>query len=950
MLKTVLFRFILQGDFLFLKSVEIMGFKSFADRTHIEFSGGISALLGPNGCGKSNVVDAVKWVLGEQSTKNMRAEKMEDVIFNGTETRKALNVAEVTLTIANDEGILDLDMPEISIKRRLYRNGESEYLVNNTPVLLKELRELFFDTGIGKSAYSIMEQGKIDQVLSNKPEERRYLFEEAAGITKFKARGNEADRKLARTEDNMFQVENILREVRRNYDTLKKQAEKTLKYREYRNKIFELDIDLQLLKLQSFNKTKENKISQLKDKKELYEKLNSEIKGINGILEENQGQVSNMESDLVEFQKKLYGMGLEKENQENQITMMREQISEIESSIASLKSKEKTLTTKLNQIASDKKQKENSLNEYKERLEEVDRNIKRLEEKITNSDLTIKKNEDEINKLEKLNNDREIERENFGDDLRILTDDIVNQLDKGLRETGFSKNKRDQIETKITEITNTALVQITGRIQLIKDALQIGTDKDNSRFLENCIIVLNDSERNFQEFQNLFEDYTNSNPDFLDDFLAPEGIITRKRDIDHKIGTVLEKIKFNRERIKSLTLENKQLLQKIDSYRANLEEQKVNRAKISTQVDAVTESVKVLEREKEEHEEFLRQNLKELTNDLERKKAIELKISDILQAGKKLLEKKKIIKETLENLEKGILDKNKKLLGEELELKNKVEKMTIINVEISRYNIDLAQLETEIQNMYLNFRDKNSRELEEYSNRIDKIDRPTIDIKNDLATAKLELKSIGQVNLMAPEEYTEVKERYDFLNGQLDDLKTAKENLMEITKEIKSESEALFLKTYNEIRKEFHEMFRRMFGGGRAELKLVDPDNILESGIEIYAQPPGKKLENISLLSGGEKSLTGVGLLFATYLIKPSPFCILDEIDAALDEANIQRFVNVLIEFGKKSQFIVITHNKKTVTGAKTLLGVTMQESGVSKIISIRLEDEVENESSKIKI
>jgi len=186
---------------LFLKSVEIMGFKSFADRTRIEFSGGISALLGPNGCGKSNVVDSVKWVLGEQSTKNMRAEKMEDVIFNGTETRKALNVAEVTLVIANDEGILDLDMPEVAIKRRLYRNGESEYLVNNTPVRLKELRELFFDTGIGKSAYSIMEQGKIDQVLSNKPEERRYLFEEAAGITKFKARGSEADRKLARTND-----------------------------------------------------------------------------------------------------------------------------------------------------------------------------------------------------------------------------------------------------------------------------------------------------------------------------------------------------------------------------------------------------------------------------------------------------------------------------------------------------------------------------------------------------------------------------------------------------------------------------------------------------------------------------------------------------------------------------------------------------------------------------
>ena len=935
---------------MFLKSVEIMGFKSFADRTRIEFSGGISALLGPNGCGKSNVVDSVKWVLGEQSTKNMRAEKMEDVIFNGTETRKALNVAEVTLVIANDEGILDLDMPEVAIKRRLYRNGESEYLVNNTPVRLKELRELFFDTGIGKSAYSIMEQGKIDQVLSNKPEERRYLFEEAAGITKFKARGNEADRKLARTEENMTQVENILREVKRNYDTLKKQSEKTLKYRECRSRIFELDIDIQLLKLQSFNTTKQNKINQLNNKKELFQKLNKEIAGINGSLEENQGQVTNMESELVEFQKKLYGMGLEKENQENQISLFREQIGEIETSIASLKAKENTLKSKLDQIAKDKKLKEDTLNEYRERLEEVKRNISRLEEKISSADLTIKSNDEEINELEKSNNDLELDREKLGEDLRILTDDIVNQLDKGLRETGFSKNKRNLLEEKIEEINNTALVQISGRIQLINDALRVGSENDTSRLLENCVILLNDSETSFRDFKKLFEEYKNTNPDFLDEFLAPEGIITKKRDIDTKIVTVFEKIKFNRERIKKLNTDNKTLLQKIDEYRVNLEEQKVNLAKISTQVDAVSESVLVLDREKEEHEDFLRQNNDELTIENDKKKSVENKIKELEEAGKKLIEEKKTIKTNLEVLEKGILDKNKKLQGKELELKNKVEKINKINADISRFNIDMAQLETEIQNMYSNFRDKNSRELEEYSDRLNKIDRPTSEIKNDLSTAKMELKSIGQVNLMAPEEFSEVKERFDFLNGQLEDLRTAKENLVEITKEIKSESEALFLKTYNEIRKQFHEMFRRMFGGGRAELKLVDPDNILESGIEIYAQPPGKKLENISLLSGGEKSLTGVGLLFATYIIKPSPFCILDEIDAALDEANIQRFVNVLVEFGKKSQFIVITHNKKTVTGAKTLLGVTMQESGVSKIISIRLEDEVENESSKIEV
>jgi chromosome segregation protein len=936
--------------FLFLKSVEIMGFKSFADRTRIEFSGGISALLGPNGCGKSNVVDSVKWVLGEQSTKNMRAEKMEDVIFNGTETRKALNVAEVTLVIANEEGILDLDMPEVSIKRRLYRNGESEYLVNNTPVRLKELRELFFDTGIGKSAYSIMEQGKIDQVLSNKPEERRYLFEEAAGITKYKARGNEADRKLVRTEENMLQVENILREVKRSYDSLKKQSEKTLKYRECRNLIFELDIDLQLLKLQSFNETRESRNIQLKEKKELFHNLNSEIEGINGTLEENQGLVSHMENELIEFQKKLYGMGLEKENQENQITLMREQTGEIESSIANLKAKEKTLKAKLEQVATDKKHKEETLGEYKERLEEVGRNVVRLQEKITSSDATIKNNEKEMNHLDTSNLELEAEREKLDEGLRVLTDDIVNQLDKGLRETGFSKSRRDSIEEKMAELTGTAQVQISGRIQLIRDALRLGNDHDSSRLLENCIVVLTDTENSFKSVKKLFDEYKNTNPDFLDDFLAPEGIITKKRDIDNQIGTVLEKIKFNRERIKSLTAENKILAVKIEEYRSNLEDQKVSLAKISTQVDAVSESVKVLDREKEEHEAFLKENSLELSADQEKMKTVENKIKDLQEAGKKLVEDKIATKKNLEELEKGILEKNKKLQGKELELKKKVEKINMLNSEISKLNIDLAQLETEIQNMYSNFRDKNSRELDEYKDRTGKIDRPSAEISQDLSVAKQDLRSIGQVNLMAPEEFSEVKERFDFLNNQLEDLKTAKENLLEITKEIRQESEALFLKTYNEIRKQFHEMFRRLFGGGRAELKLVDPDNILESGIEIYAQPPGKKLENISLLSGGEKSLTGVGLLFATYLIKPSPFCILDEIDAALDEANIMRFVNVLVEFGKKSQFIVITHNKKTVTGAKTLLGVTMQESGVSKIISIRLEDEVGKEGTKVEV
>lgn len=932
---------------MFLKSVEIMGFKSFADRTRIEFSEGISALLGPNGCGKSNVVDSVKWVLGEQSTKNMRAEKMEDVIFNGTETRKALNVAEVTLTIANEDGILDLDVPEVAIKRRLFRNGESEYLVNNTPVRLKELRELFFDTGIGKSAYSIMEQGKIDQVLSNKPEERRYLFEEAAGITKFKVRGNEADRKLTRTEENMVQVENILREVRRNYETLKKQSEKTLQYRECKSQIFDLEIDLQLLKLESLNENKKKKSDKLIRKKELYEKLSGEIEGINGSLLENQGQVSHMESELVEFQKKLYGMGLEKENQENQKRMLREQISEVDTSLASIEARDKFLSEKILQIKGNREKKEETLKDYRDRLAELSRNIERLEGSISQCDQTVKNNESEITKLDGESFTLEANRDDLGEDLRVLTDDIVSQLDKGLRDTGFSRSRREFLEERVQELTATSRVQINGRIQIINDALRVSGSKDLKKILENCVTLLGDSSDSFAELESVFNEYKSTNPDFLDGFLAPEGIITRKRDIDNRISAVLEKVKLNRDKIKNLQNENKTLNQKIENYRVGLEEQKVSIATIKTQVDAVNDSLKVLDRELKDQEDYLKDNAEELAKEQNKKKTLLIKIVELEESGKKLESEKLKTKKALENLEKGITDKNLSLQGEEVELKKKISRVNAVKEDISRYNIDMAQLETETQNLFSNFRDKYSRELEEYDLRAEQINLPAPEIKSRLDSVKLKLKSIGQVNLMAPEEFSEVKERFEFLNGQLEDLKTARDNLIEVTKEIKNESEKLFMETYTQIRKEFHEMFRRLFGGGRAELKLLNPDNILESGIEIYAQPPGKKLENISLLSGGERSLTGVGLLFATYLIKPSPFCILDEIDAAMDEANIQRFVNVLVDFGKKSQFIVITHNKKTVTGASTLLGVTMQESGVSKIISIRLEDEVKYESAE---
>ena len=333
-----------------LRALDLLGFKSFPDKTRIDFAQGITALLGPNGCGKSNIVDAIKWVLGEQSAKTLRADKMEDIIFGGTENRKALSIAEANLTMANDSGQLPLDAAEISIRRRLFRSGEGEYFINNRPVRLREIRELFFNTGIGKSAYSIMEQGRIDQILSTKPEDRRVIFEEAAGITTFRIRGLEAERKLEKTQENMRQVEGIVGEVKRSYDSLKSQAEKTEDFRNLKEQIFQVELDIQLLRLKGLLDKQEKLERQLADRSEGRTALKAGIDSIRKDMERSIDQVNSMESHLIESQKKLYQIELEKNSKENQIAMLQERREEIERQIASEQDRARSLEKKIAQL------------------------------------------------------------------------------------------------------------------------------------------------------------------------------------------------------------------------------------------------------------------------------------------------------------------------------------------------------------------------------------------------------------------------------------------------------------------------------------------------------------------------------------------------------------------------------------------------------------------------
>jgi chromosome segregation protein len=929
-----------------LRSIELLGFKSFPDKTRIEFAQGITALLGPNGCGKSNIVDAIKWALGEQSAKTLRADKMEDIIFSGTENRKALSVTEANLTMANDSGQLPLDAAEIAIRRRLFRSGEGEYFINNRLVRLREIRELFFNTGIGKSAYSIMEQGRIDQILSTKPEDRRIIFEEAAGITAYRIRGVEAERKLEKTQENMRQVQGIVGEVKRRHDSLKAQAEKTERFRGLKEEIFQVELDIQLLRLKGLREREQRLDRQLTDSSEGRSALKAGIDSIRENMERSIDQVNSMESHLIENQKKLYQVDLERNSKENQIGMLRERREEIQQQIASEQDRAQSLEKRIEQLREEIDRRKLELSELESRIEDVEKNIRAFEEDIQRFEGRIKENESNVRNLREEAASLESTVEALRGQLRTITDDIVTQLDQKLKELGYSAQTRERVESRIREVLEAMRIQLRGRAELLNDYRSLsGGGGEQIQLLDTLQKLLEESLLRTDELGELFDQYRRCTPVFLEEFLAPEGIITKKRELDNRITENLQQRNEKREAAESLRLENQNLNAKITEYRGTLEELRVNRAQTHTRKSSLQSDVERLQELITDQQTQLSENTRQIEDSRKRSADIDAQIADLQSQQGALEQENRKIKKELSRLEKEISSQNKNLVTTEKELKGKLAQLDREQGNVEQLQIELADTKAEIRNLYGNFSEVHSRDLSEFESRLHEVDHPMKDLRASHQKLREQLRELGQVNLMAPEEFREVSERYSFLTGQLEDLRQASRDLKTITEEIQSESSELFLDTYNTIRKDFHLMFRRLFGGGRAELKLLEPEKVLESGIDIYAQPPGKKLENINLLSGGEKSLTAIALLFAFFMVRPSPFCILDEIDAALDDQNVSRFVHVLKEFAGNSQFIVVTHNKKTIACADTLLGVTMEESGISKIVTVRLENRIEEKS-----
>lgn len=924
----------------FLKSLELFGFKSFADRTRIEFSAGTTALLGPNGCGKSNIVDAIKWVLGEQGTKTLRADsgKMLDVIFKGSENRKALNMAEVALVISNEMGLLPTDASEVEIRRRVYRNGDSEYFINREKCRLKDIRDLFLDTGVGKTAYSILEQGKIDKVLSSTPEDRRYIFEEAAGITKYKIQAQEAERKIKGTQENIDQAELLMSEVKKVYDRTKAQAEKLKEFKALSLEKEDLEINTQLSTIQSYQMLKMQRSAEIESKEKQLVQINTLI--------------SEYEADLADDED-LHGDLLDKKNQlESDIRVAETKIEHVESLIARIRGDYNEEAQNRDRVTLDAQNIERQMSDKQREKEQADNKIAHIDEQLAIIEKSKRSTEDNINSLRVLikGNLNEIETcekkieenqdalDNFHQKMAEIADKIVNELDTKLKESGYSTVIRQRIEREFIEKLN-KLTNSTKENQKFIDGLKkvkAPVEKVIKIFedhIELALEILFDLKGSFQE-------YSGSIPTFLDELIAPEGIITAKHNLENQVKGARKAIDVAKQRILKLKEDNLSSEEKIEEYSEIIN--RLNEDK-SAYEEKKSESIVVL-RVIESDLNHLQESYNRYVLEI---KEIERKLLKFLEEIKQNATIKNEHLEIIENSKDELtsilmqMDKNNATSGKKrLEVAQKKEEIRHLESSVAELKGRNEGLDEAIEKVYVDFFEETGTSLTDYDDRLKKDLADSEKLSKELHIIKEKIKKLGNINHMSESEFEEAKTQYEFYDVQIRDLLKAKEDLEEVRSQIIETSTTMFLDAYYKIKEKYAQMFKNLFNGGRADLRLDNEDDVLNCGIEIIAQPPGTKLNTLSLLSGGQRSMTAVAILFATYQVKPSPFCILDEIDAALDDKNIGYFISVLQDFSKTSQFIVITHNTHTVRGTETLLGVTMQERGVTKTVSYRKGEE----------
>ena len=1181
---------------MYLKRLELQGFKSFADKTVLEFMPGITSVIGPNGSGKSNISDSIRWVLGEQSMKSLRGTKSLDIIFAGTQNRKSLGFAEASLVFDNTDGTLPIEYTEVTVTRKIYRSGETGYYINKVPCRLKDVLELFMDTGIGKDGYSIIGQGKIDEILSNKSEDRRHIFEEAAGIVKFRTRKAESEKKLEHTKLNLLRINDILAEIEANIEPLKQQSEKAKKYLSLREELKNIEIGLFLYNIEKYKTSLEEivkdeeiytsqcdeeqqnleKIKQLKEAlKEEVDRITNQIEEMSNIGFESQKEIEMLNSDINVANTKINNNKENKQRYEKEIEELNIRKKELEEEI---KQKEE----KRDNLKQNREKFEKELQEKEKELEEITKKLSSKELEIEGYKQQVEQNTDKKYELQSESHTQDINFENYEKRQRQINNEVSNyiseldatrlqkeDISKGFYEIDSKRNnvlksleeinsKKQSADQKIKEY-NIKINQLENEMRM-KESRQkflIETEKEKEGYVKSVKSLLKDCE-NIKELgkgmhgvlaniidvpekyqtaiemslgmslQNIVTDteedakklvehlrknnlgrasflpiasvkgkkldkikgkengvigiasdlikfdkkyeqiiisllgrtvivdnmdtaikvakqngYTFRIMTLEGDMINPSGAITggsvakktvnilgREKEIE-KLGKEIQEIRQKIEKIKKekedfensiedtieLATNLEKELQEIDITYAT-EKQKVvaideNIEKLEKRLQKLKDEQKQLENQKQEattKKEEIEKEIEELTKQSEEltklitefaelnkddQKYIDdlnfditnLKISvssfdeseasideikerinlDIQNTVKSIENKKEqieqiqhdnfnleeSIKETkqkiedikeevknsgskIEELKNERLEKNKKLSIQEEDISNKFKVIEDLKAQIVKIDVKKTKLEEDIQAII-------NKMWEEYELTPNNVQEEYKKPENVATTQKkvnnlrTEIKELGSINIDSIEEYKNMKERYDFMCEQRVDLENTMSKLRKMIQEMTTTMKEQFKEQFELINKNFAEVFKELFGGGNASLKLEDEENILECGIEITVQPPGKKLQNMMLLSGGEKAFTAIALLFAILKINPAPFCVLDEIEAALDDVNVYRFAEYLKKFSKDTQFLVITHRKGTMEAADTVYGVTMEESGISKLLSMKL-------------
>ncbi len=1169
-----------------LKKIKLFGFKSFADNTTLEFDQGITGIVGPNGCGKSNISDAFRWVLGEQSAKSMRGHKMNDVIFAGTSTRKPLNFAEVTVVLDNSDSSLPIEYTEVAVTRRLHRSGESEYYINGYNVRLKDVHSLLLDSGMGKDTYSIFEQGKIDQVINYTPLERRYIFEEASGILRFLQRKREALRKLEQSDQNLTRVKDIHSEVEKQIHVLEQQAEKARLFKENRQKletlekgvfvakhdhlqrkcqenfkkeeqqkllnveynraIDELKIEMQNAKIaleesemalrkqseEVFHARSEKeikvreKLSTLERLKETVAKEKRWQQELETMLEKRQmrqREKMNLQKQQKELESRLQKMGGLSQAQRDSVKSMEQEVFEIQGKYQTAQKQLMQLLQAEGAIESELKQNRVRLENHQERHEHLEHRYQRLQElskelqiHVKEKRLALEETSDSVDASRDILQEHEQKIQQLSDEIHVsqsayeslqteltenkarqsvlhrLRDDLegfsagskrllqeasnaksilykkirsfyeyfaaqegaekaLAQVMKPYAQTLVVQTKEDFASvldyTSKNKIKDFSLFCIENRVETgkvshisqpdIKElAKLISCNESFKHFLQNIVIAASSEKTKEWSKDHPGNSIWMTDGSFIDQHTVFFSVSQRESNVflreaelkglekkveekeeervalEHKLKKLHERkshiqiekteldksirreemklveVNFALQRtqgdlekalneIKQVEVEKKaiestkeqlstllhELQQRHADAKNKLDVEKKLTAELNQDVEQKLPVLKNAQREMQEKESEFQNVAEENRKSLHMLNVLEVKDLESQQLEERLLEELEQGREMQSQIKQRTTDFESKIEETEISLKERIALLTdkehrvrncktaieAIDEKLAQYRekikqheneinhtaIQLAQIETSRQSLVNDLQERYHITIEELKALNVGLEKSLEQSEKQIRSLRQEMEAAGDINMTSIEEFDKYKARYEFLNEQVEDLNVSKQELIEIVAQLDEESRKIFKETFEIIRKNFQKNFKILFNGGEADLQFTETHDVLEAGIEIIAKPPGKQMRSINLLSGGEKCLTALALLFAIFEVKPAPFCILDEIDAPLDDTNVERFVNVVKQFIDKCQFIIITHNKITMSIADVLFGVSMQERGVSKLLSI---------------